>query len=84
MDLTQSCQSSDVKNNLDPGRATLVVFPDTMYTYRDTQGDSKLTTFSLIKLLSQHPVDPNIACADPEGGGEGPGPLEKFKLYGFL
>ena len=22
----------DVKNNLDPGRATMVVFPDTMYT----------------------------------------------------
>ena len=31
---------SDVKNNLDPGRATMVVFPDTMYTYRDTQGGS--------------------------------------------
>ena len=38
----------DVKNNLDPGRATMVVFPDTMYTYRDTQGGSKLTTFSHI------------------------------------
>ena len=41
-------KGSDVKNNLDPGRATMVVFPDTMFTYRDTQGGSKLTTFSHI------------------------------------
>ena len=27
---------SEEKNNLDPGQATMVVFPDTMYTYRDT------------------------------------------------
>ena len=49
MDLTQSCQNlkgSHVKDNLDPGRATMVVFPVTMYTYRDTQGGSKLTTFT--------------------------------------
>ena len=51
MDLTQSCQNplvkgSDVKNNLDPGRATMLVFPDTMYTYRDPQGGSKLKTFN--------------------------------------
>ena len=26
------------KNNLDPGQATMVVFPDTMYTFRNTQG----------------------------------------------
>ena len=26
------------KNNLDPGQAIMVVFPDTMYTFRDTQG----------------------------------------------
>ena len=26
------------KNNLDPGQATMVVFPDTMYTCRDIQG----------------------------------------------
>ena len=44
MDLTKSYQNpkgSEVKNNLDPGQAreaTMVVFPDTMYTYRDTQG----------------------------------------------
>ena len=31
-------KGSEVKNNLDPGQATMVVFPDTMYTYRDTQG----------------------------------------------
>ena len=37
---------SDVKNNLDAGRPTMVVFPDIMYTYRDTQGGSKMTTFS--------------------------------------
>ena len=49
MDLIQSCQnlksylkSSDVRNNLDPGRATMVV----VYIY--TQVGSKLTTFSHI------------------------------------
>ena len=26
------------KNNLDPGQATMVVFPDIMYTFRNTQG----------------------------------------------
>ena len=40
------------KNNLDPGQAIMVVFPDTMYTFRDTQGGggggSKLITFSHI------------------------------------
>ena len=43
------------KNNLDPGQATMVVFPDTMYTCRDTQGGgggggggSKLIFFSHI------------------------------------
>ena len=38
------------KNNLDPGQATMVVFPDTMYTLRDTRGGggSKLITFSHI------------------------------------
>ena len=52
MDLIQSCQnlksylkSSDVKNNLDPGRATPLWL---LYTYRDTQVGSKLTTFSHI------------------------------------
>ena len=49
MDLTQSCQNlKGRENNLDPGRATMVVFPDTMYTNKDTQGGSKLTTFSHI------------------------------------
>ena len=50
MDLIQSCQnlksylkSSDVKNNLDPGRALWL-----LYTYRDTQVGLKLTTFSQI------------------------------------
>ena len=41
MDLTQICQNSkgsEVKNNLYPGQATMVVFPDTMYAYRNTQG----------------------------------------------
>ena len=37
-------------------------------------GGSKLITFSHIYHLSQHPVDPNIACADPEGGGGARGP----------
>ena len=46
MDLTQSFQN--LKNNLDPGQATIFVFSDSMYTYRDTQGGSKLTTFSHI------------------------------------
>ena len=48
MDLTQICKNpkgSEVKNNLDSGQATMVVFPDTMYTFRDTQGGSKFTTF---------------------------------------
>ena len=26
-------KSSEVKNNLDPGQATMVVYPDTMYTH---------------------------------------------------
>ena len=48
MDLTQSCQN--LKNNLDPGQAIMAVFPDTMYTFRVTQGGggSKLITFSHI------------------------------------
>ena len=33
----------EVTNNLNPGQASMVVFP---YTYRDTQGGSKLITFS--------------------------------------
>ena len=38
-----------VKNNLDPGQATMVVFSDTMYTCRDTQeGGGGLITFSHI------------------------------------
>ena len=71
MDLIQSCQnlksylkSSDVKT------IWILVGPLwLLYTYRDTQVGSKLTTFSQILLLSQHPVHPNIECADPEGGG---------------
>ena len=38
---TQSCQNHkgyEVTNNLDPDQASMVVFPDTMYTYRDTKG----------------------------------------------
>ena len=60
----------------------MVVFPDTMYTFRDT--GSKLITFSHILLLSQHPVDPNIACADSEEGQGALNPLEKHKLYGII
>ena len=37
---------SEVINNLDSDQASMVVFPDIMYTYRDTQGGSKLITFS--------------------------------------
>ena len=38
------------KNNLDPSQATMVVFHDTMYTFRDTKGGggSKLLSFSHI------------------------------------
>ena len=73
-------------NNLDPGQASMDIFLDTMYTFSDTEGGSKLTTFSNILLLSQHPVDLNIACTDSEGGwGEGfQTPLEKHKLNGSL
>ena len=40
-----------------------------------------MITFSHIKLLSQHPVDPNIAFTDPEGGGgKGPGPPGKTQV----
>ena len=37
--LTQSCQNpkgSEVLNNLDPDQASIFIFTDTMYTYRDT------------------------------------------------
>ena len=49
--LTQCCQNpkgSEVSNNLDPDQASMVIFPDTMYTYWDTQGGSKLIFFSNI------------------------------------
>ena len=88
MDLTQSFQilkGSDVKNNLDLVRP-LWLFSQTQCVHRDTQGGSKLTSF-FIYNLSKLPVDPNIACVDPVGGGggKGPGPpLKKHKLYGFL
>ena len=72
------------KNNLDPGQATMVVFPDTMYTFRDTQegGGSKLITFHHLTFVT-------ASSGDPEGGGgwwggggaRGPDPLEKHKLY---
>ena len=37
--LTQSCQNpkgSEVSNNLDPDQASMVIFTDTVYTYKDT------------------------------------------------
>ena len=37
--------------------------------------------------MSQHPVDPNIACADPEGGGgaRGPEPPGKTQvIWGYI
>ena len=43
MDLTQSCQN--LENNLDPGQAIMVVFPDTMHTFRNTQGGIKIDNF---------------------------------------
>ena len=63
---------------MDPGLATMVVFPDTMYTFRDTQGGVKIENF----FLYQHPVDPNVAWADPEGGGgaRGPNPPGKTQV----
>ena len=36
MDLTQSCQNLNFF--FDPGQATMVVIPVTMYTFRETQG----------------------------------------------
>ena len=69
----------------------MVVFPDTMYTFRDTQeggGGIKIDNFSsYLTFVTASSGDPNIACADPEGGGvvgggaRGPDPLEKHKLY---
>ena len=42
-------KGSEVTNNLDPDQASLVVFPDIMYTYSDTQGGgAKLISFSNI------------------------------------
>ena len=42
MCLAQGPQHSDTikkfKNNLDPNQATMVILPDTMYTFRNTQG----------------------------------------------
>ena len=48
---------------MDPGQAITVVFPDTMYTFRDTQGGIKIDNF--FSYLT-----------DPErgGGGGGKGP----------
>ena len=45
-DLPSYQHPSEVINNLDSDQASIVVFPDIMYTYRDTQGGSKLKTFS--------------------------------------
>ena len=43
----------EVKNNLDPGQATMVVFTDTMYTYRDTQGGVKIDNlFSFLAFVT--------------------------------
>ena len=42
----QTKLSEPGKINFDPGQATVVVFPDTMYTFRVTQGGgSKLIPF---------------------------------------
>ena len=73
---------------MDPGQAIMVVFPDTMYTFRDTQGwggGFKINNF--FSYLNFVTANPNIAFTDPEGGGgvaRGPDPLEKHKLYGIL
>ena len=60
----------------------MVVFADTMYTFRNTQGRGvKIDNFfSLLTFFTA-----NIACTDPEGwGGQGSRtPLEKHKLYGI-
>ena len=56
-----------IKNNLDPGQVTVVVFPDTMYTFRNIQGRG----------------GQNIACTDPEvGKGPGP-PWKNTSYMGF-
>ena len=69
MDLTQSCQILE---------KTIWILVRLLWLFSQTPcihlgiprgGGSKLITFSHIYLLSQHPVDPNIACTDPEGGG---------------
>ena len=80
---------SDVKNNLDPGRATMVVFPDTMYTYigipREVQNrqlfliSNFCNSIQLIQIL--HAL---IHSGGGGGGARDPDPLKKHKLYGFL
>ena len=67
---------------MDPGQATMVVFPDTMYTCWDTQegGGVKIDNFFSYLILSQQ----NIAYTDPEGGQGAQIPLEKQKFFGIL
>ena len=85
MDLTQSCQN--LKNNLDPGQAIMAVFPDTMYTFRVTQGEGvkidnffSYLTFVTASSWSKY----YIYWSEGGGGRRGPDPLEKHKLYGIL
>ena len=60
----------------------MVVFPDTMYTFRNTQGRGvKIDNFfhSLFHSKILHALIQRGGGGG--GGGKGPGPPEKNKLY---
>ena len=72
------------KNNLDPGQATMVVFQDTMYTFRDTQGGGvkidnffSYLTFVTSSRWSKYCMRWSFGGG---GGGKGPGPPGKTQV----
>ena len=81
-------KGSEVTNNQDPDQASMVVFPDTLYTYRHS-GRFKTDNFFLISNFC-HSIQliqiPGLRVRIQRGDkGSRPGhPLEKQKLYGFL
>ena len=87
MDLIQSCQnlksylkSSDVKNNLDPGRATMVV----VYIYGYPGRFEIDNFFSYLTFVTAS--SPSKHCMRRSRGGRGKcwSPSETLKKYNFL
>ena len=73
------CAPIKKNNNLDPSQATMVVFPDTMYTLRDTKGVKIDNFFSYLTFVTAK------YCMHWSRGGQGAQTsLEKHKLYGIL